>query len=410
MTKLADGRVLIVGGFQSVTFDATPTVRDPATNLFDPHTKETTTATAEIFDPVSGTFIPTGSLHDARGAHAAALLPTGKVLVIGGEQANGDGNINLPVTIEEYDPETGRFTIVETMQTGISWPKLVLMSNHDLFISGLGLDTNSVGSSKLQGIQENNNSIGQQPKLATYKTLKFGLYASNAGGGAGTASKFALGLKFLSAFADHPVIQNSYFQPQIFNQLNASGVPFQILINHGYSLGFKQDYPYQVQIRDSDGNLVLTQRTAKLNPAYFGIATNPEDGGPDGLKYKLPIKFIDPDLGLIEMSEDIPFLPLPGPNSPIGISEIKADVIILGFCWSAKAYRQWQPIVKSVTKGRKPLILAFENAFNIDYLARLLGNIIAEKGDLNYSNIEIEFRSRVATYGLTNSGFTFFHQ
>src|SRR5687768_3643919 len=59
-----DGRVLVVGG-----------------------TNGTSLASAEIYDPVTATWSPTGSLATPRAGHRATLLPDGKVLVTGG--ANG---------------------------------------------------------------------------------------------------------------------------------------------------------------------------------------------------------------------------------------------------------------------------------------------------------------------------------
>ncbi|HZH77125.1 MAG TPA: kelch repeat-containing protein [Archangium sp.] len=54
-------------------------------------------ATAEVYDPATETWSPTGDLHAPRSGHIALLLPTGKVLVLG-------GHVTL---MEVYDPDTG---------------------------------------------------------------------------------------------------------------------------------------------------------------------------------------------------------------------------------------------------------------------------------------------------------------
>ena len=62
-TLLPDGMVLVAGGKNNVPL-----------------------ASAELYDPASGTWTATGSLvADARQTHTATLLPNGKVLVAGGQ-------------------------------------------------------------------------------------------------------------------------------------------------------------------------------------------------------------------------------------------------------------------------------------------------------------------------------------
>ena len=64
-------------------------------------------ASAELFDPVGGTFRATGSLSTARGGHTAILLPTGKVLVIGGYGTRTYPDV---APAELYDPASHTFS------------------------------------------------------------------------------------------------------------------------------------------------------------------------------------------------------------------------------------------------------------------------------------------------------------
>src|ERR1043166_5290867 len=78
-TLLQNGKVLIVGG--DTIF------RAPL-------------ASAELYDPASGTWASTGGLIAARGLHTATLLRNGKVLVAGGHQ------FSTISSAEVYDPPT----------------------------------------------------------------------------------------------------------------------------------------------------------------------------------------------------------------------------------------------------------------------------------------------------------------
>src|SRR5882672_10798124 len=83
LTTLADGRALATGG------------RDGP---------QTTTATAEVYDPGSRSWAATGSLASARSEHTATLLADGRVLVTGGFDSAHPGRY---ATVELYDPASG---------------------------------------------------------------------------------------------------------------------------------------------------------------------------------------------------------------------------------------------------------------------------------------------------------------
>lgn len=86
------GKVLIAGG----QVDAAGTI----------------TASAELYDPASGAFAPTGSMNAPRAEHTATLMRggplAGKVVIIGGE-AEGSAT----ATAEIYDPLSGTFALAE---------------------------------------------------------------------------------------------------------------------------------------------------------------------------------------------------------------------------------------------------------------------------------------------------------
>lgn len=87
---LGDGRVLLVGGGVTGGDGVVPT------------------ASAELFDPLSGRSIPAGSLAGPRYKHAVVALADGGVIVLGGSDARDSrGKIDL---VERFDPATGRFS------------------------------------------------------------------------------------------------------------------------------------------------------------------------------------------------------------------------------------------------------------------------------------------------------------
>ena len=84
---------------------------------------ETIYASAELYNPTTGKFTKTGSMTVARDSATAVLLGIGKVLIAGGEGcANGkvcsnvpsDSTVNLS-SAELYNPTTGKFTPTGSM-------------------------------------------------------------------------------------------------------------------------------------------------------------------------------------------------------------------------------------------------------------------------------------------------------
>lgn len=109
---LQDGRVLLTGG-----------IPDSRTGPPEPTTR------AEIYDPATDTFQPTGSMTTGRARHTMALLGDGRVLVVGGMGGSG--------TTEVYDPDSGRFTAgPEFSGEGLLTQALALRDGSVLIVGG----------------------------------------------------------------------------------------------------------------------------------------------------------------------------------------------------------------------------------------------------------------------------------
>ena len=103
-TLLPNGKVLVAGGFGPQPSTGNQPVQD----------------TAELYDPATGTWTPTGSLNVRRALHVAVLLTNGKVLVAGGRTCDQPppatcGSTFRTNTAELYDPATGAWTPTGSM-------------------------------------------------------------------------------------------------------------------------------------------------------------------------------------------------------------------------------------------------------------------------------------------------------
>jgi hypothetical protein len=107
-TLLADGRVLVTGGFVAVDGSMT--------------------ASAEVYDPSTGRFSPAGAMQVGRIVHAAILLTDGRVLVVGGLQAS--------TATDVFDPTTDRWQPGPILEPAWASSTATLLRNGKVLVFG----------------------------------------------------------------------------------------------------------------------------------------------------------------------------------------------------------------------------------------------------------------------------------
>jgi N-acetylneuraminic acid mutarotase len=120
-TLLANGRVLVAGG-------RGPTSRHTCCDLL---------ASAEVYDPIAGTWTATGSMLQARQFHSATLLPDGRVLVVGGVGILPDPAPRDELkSAEIYDPSTGDWSATGSMTRGRFGHAATLLRDGTVLVEG----------------------------------------------------------------------------------------------------------------------------------------------------------------------------------------------------------------------------------------------------------------------------------
>jgi N-acetylneuraminic acid mutarotase len=171
-TLLSSGRVLVAGGISGTSLSSTD-LYDPSTGTWSPGASLTiprgshtatllpsgkvlvvggtsngengaSVSTAELYDPDTNTWSSTASLTTARKKHTATLLPSGKVLVVGGTSLSWGQSLS---SAELYDPSTGTWSSAGSLATRrYDHTATLLPSGKVLVVGGWGPYADSVGT------------------------------------------------------------------------------------------------------------------------------------------------------------------------------------------------------------------------------------------------------------------------
>ncbi|MGZ6268344.1 MAG: Kelch repeat-containing protein [Candidatus Limnocylindrales bacterium] len=116
--RLPDGRVLVAGGW------ALTTNTDPSL------------ASAEIYDPASNVWTPTGSLNDARGSLVMAALPDGRLLAVAGV----DPSYHVLASTEIYGSKLGTWQRTGKLPVALERPAIGTLPDGRVVVAGGAVD------------------------------------------------------------------------------------------------------------------------------------------------------------------------------------------------------------------------------------------------------------------------------
>jgi hypothetical protein len=158
-TLLNNGQVLVAGGCQP----ADACEADDANAIF----------TAELYDPSTGTWTPTGKMPSGRFGHTATLLANGEVLVTGGYSTNG---IKILSSALLYNPSTGAWSYTGSMTKARIYHSAVLLPNGEVLVSGgeTKLALNDTPESPTSTAEIYNPSTGTFTATGSMNDARFG--------------------------------------------------------------------------------------------------------------------------------------------------------------------------------------------------------------------------------------------
>jgi N-acetylneuraminic acid mutarotase len=109
-------------------------------------------ATAELYDPTTNTWSAAGTLITPRILHTATLLGSGEVLLAGGESLSAGAPITSGLTAAElYNPSTNSWSAAAAMPAGVERQTATLLGNGTVVIAGgdAGGISGSTGAAQL---------------------------------------------------------------------------------------------------------------------------------------------------------------------------------------------------------------------------------------------------------------------
>ena len=102
---------------------------------------------AEVWDPATASFSPAGSLAEARELHTATLLPDGRVLVVGGGDADVDDYV---AAAEVWDPATASFSPAGSLaEARVNHTATLLPDGRVLVVGGTNHDYDLLASTEV---------------------------------------------------------------------------------------------------------------------------------------------------------------------------------------------------------------------------------------------------------------------
>ncbi|MGA3328238.1 MAG: kelch repeat-containing protein, partial [Terriglobia bacterium] len=141
----ANGTLALTGSLETARWGHTATLLNDGTVLVAGGIDSTgnSSSTAELYHPETGNFTPTGSLLSARAVHTATLLANGLVLMAGGidgnlAASNGGwvGSGTAPLVAELYNPATGTFSPTGSLMTGRAFHTATLLADGQVLMAG----------------------------------------------------------------------------------------------------------------------------------------------------------------------------------------------------------------------------------------------------------------------------------